>query len=297
MSNQNVSNVINLLNAEGYQGQNKRTFDESNPWSEIYAARQNGLIMQDTVMAIEDHALSEDKKEVPCLVLLLGGVVKGLVPLFETGLDSENIGERQIKSRMRKMLGQVIAFKVLGIDRNNNLCVLSRKQALEQMQNITWKDIKIGDVRTAIVRDVNAYEAVLNIGGIETTIPAKEMSHGWVRDARDILKTGDSIDVKVINIDSDKKKIFVSMKPLLKDNWEYVPEKYAVNGEYLGVITGIEEYGIFITLEPGVCSLIPLPQSERIRKMLEINQRVVFRINSINYEKKQIQGRFVRMVI
>lgn len=294
------SKIINLLTAEGYQGQDKKTF-EYDPWMDIYASIQNNVILQDYVSAIEEHTTMtrDGEKAILCLVIMLGGTVKALIPAHETGLKEESdqeMTERQLKTRMRNLVGQQVAFKVKGIDRESNLCVCSRKEALQHMSGVTWKDIKVGDIKVAVVRHVQPYYAIVNVGGIETKLPASEMSWGWVNDARKLFAVGDSFDVKVIEIDEENKKIKVSLKELLTDNWQYVPEKYIVNGEYCGFITGIEEWGFFVNLEPGVDAKVNLPKSERVRNEMKIGRGVLIRIYAINPEKRHISARMVKLL-
>lgn len=297
-----ATKILNLLTAEGYQGQQKKTFDKE-PWMEIYAARQNNLVIQDIPTAIEKHTIRVKKDgeykdmEMSCLVVMLGGMVKGLIPLPEAGImEDKEVNARQAMGRMRGLVGQLIAFKVKAIDRENNLCILSRKDALAHMAAITWKEIREGDIRTVVVRSVMPDMIIVNLGGIETPIPAPELSWGWVKDARDMFAVGDTFDVLVKMVDTENKRLMLSLKALLPDAWMNVPDKYIVRGEYTGTITGIEEYGMFVNLESGVDAVIKLPKSERVRSQMKVGNRALIRIREIIPEKRRIKADLIKII-
>ncbi len=298
----NATKTLNTLTAEGYQGQQKKVF-EKNPWIEIYAARQNNLIMQDIPTALEKHTVTVKKGDeikavdLPCLVFMLGGAVKGLMPLSEAAImEDKEVNTRVAIARMRSLMGRLVAFKVKAIDRDNNLCILSRSDALAHMAAITWKDIKEGEIRTVVVRTVTPNMVLVNLGGIETPIPAPELSWGWVHDARELFKVGDAFDVLVTKVDKENKQVKLSLKALLPDAWKDVPYKFMVNGEYRGTITGIEEYGLFINLDEGVDAVIKHPESENVRKQIQIGNEALIRIREIIPDKRRIKADLIKII-
>ncbi len=262
---------------EGFMGE-KKTF-EADPWPVLYAAYQNGLIMQHEVTGLEKHRIGD--KETPCWVLMFGGLVKGLVPFGESGLEKE--------IHLNSYIGKVIAFRVKGIDRENNLAVLSRKEALEKMAGKTWKEIGKGKRVTATARAVLSYGAYLDIGGVTAWLPAREMSWGYVADARQKIKPGDSFDVEIQEINEETGRVTVSLRALLPDPWAVVPLKYRQFGKYVGTVTGWTEYGIFVNLEEGVDALAPRPLF-----VPGIGERVVVIIKKIDSEKRRIKCAIVK---
>jgi ribosomal protein S1 len=271
----------NIYLVEGCEGGGPEEHHQEDPWQEVYRAIQNRLILQADAVGIEEHSLNGDA--VPCVIVNLKGI-KCLMPLSESG-------EEKITG-LRRLVGRKLAFRVIGIDREANLAVISRRAALEQWAAKTWKEIKEGDVRRGVVENVNPYRAELNIGGIKATLEARDMSWGWVEDARSLMRIGDHLDVKIKEVDSENKKLRVSLKEVLPDPWPSVPSKYIKGGEYLGRITGIMEYGVFVNLEPGVDALVKLPRFGDP----EIGKKALIRIDEINVEKRWIKGRLVRLL-
>ncbi|KXG76728.1 S1 RNA-binding domain-containing protein [Thermotalea metallivorans] len=284
------TNIMNLIHGEGYTGQAKKIFGQDS-WQDIYAAYQNKQIAQEIVIGMEKHSLGQEILN--CLVVGFSGGIKGLIPEQESGFEGK---KQDVARKMRKLIGQTVIFKVKVIDRENNLVILSRKEAINHLASITWKDIKAGDIRTAIVRAINPYSAIINVGGIETILPIGEISHGYVKDIRDHLKVGDVFDVKILEADKEKNKLKVSLKALLEDSWNEVTEKYVIGSEYLATITGVAEYGIFTQLESNIYALLPLPKSEKVRKELKEGNKVILRIREIDTEKKHIRGKLIAVV-
>lgn len=288
-----ISQINHIVDeTEGYVGQEKITInDDSEYWQEIYGAYQNKKILQKQVVAIEEHESKDGTT--PCFVIRWGESIKGLIPAQATGIEGKTA--LIIKNKMRKVVGKRVVFAVIGIDRENNLCMLSREAALDSMSAKTWKNLKEGTTKVAVVRETKPYGVKVNIGGIETTIPAAELSHGWINDVRDVFSVGDTFDVLVTKADPEEKKLEVSLKSLLKDPWETVGNKYSVDGEYLGKITTVAEFGVFLNLEEGIDILVAMPQSEQTRSMLVKGADALVRITSIDQDKKRIYGRLVRV--
>jgi ribosomal protein S1 len=276
---------------EGYVGQEKLTNDNSEHWQEIYGAYQNKKILQKQVVAIEEHRTPEG--DTPCLIIRWDNGVKGIIPAQATGISGDTA--LIIKNKMRKLVGKNIVFRIIEVDRENGLCLLSRKDAIDQMTAKTWKTIQEGDKKTVVVRETKPYGVKVNVGGIEATISASELSHGWINDVRDVFKVGDRFDVVVKKADKEEKKLVLSLKALLEDPWERVGERYSVDGEYLGKITTIAEFGVFINLETGIDMLVAMPQSETTRGLLEKGAEALARITSVDLNKRKIYGRLVRV--
>lgn len=298
------------IQSEGYTGE-KKVF-VSDPWPDIYAAWQNRNsfrgVMQDVVSAVEEYEL--DGGTEPCLVVMKDGI-KGIIPLDESGvLEIQGEEDNNPRPRLRQLVGQVVAFKVMGVDKEHDLFVASRKAALEEMARRTWEEIEEGQVRTATVRLVTPYRVVVDIGGIQAVIFPSELSWGWVSNPQDAVQVGESFDVKITHVDRENKKVRVSLKELLPNPWKKVPQKYRVGNEYLGSVTGVKEFvkgtdgetinasgsdifvGVFVELEPGVTVLCPPMRYQQVVP----GDRVIVRVNRVRPEERRMSGSLVRRI-
>lgn len=286
-------NMINsTIEAEGFSGQ-KKVFTVDY-WQDIYSARQNGTVLQRMASAIEDHRVGQEN--VPCLIVFFGHI-KGLMPLSKSGFTN--------RAQLRKMIGQQVAFKVVTIHRDDNVVELDRVQALELMSNVTWDRLKEGQTKTAVVRNITAKQATIDIGGIATNLEAEEMSWGFVNDIRDYIQLGDSFDVKVTELDKEKKTVKVSVRALLPKPWPDCATRYARDGEYRATVSGIVEYGIFCNLEMGVDALTPHLNINRQNKFqrknqanthLSVGDQVVVRVIHVDTKKEQIRAVIVENI-
>lgn len=263
-------------------------------WTDIYASRQNKTILKGTVTGVEDYTVNGE--EVPCLVL---SNPKGLIPLPESGITPGS-NKYSTLNRMVSFIGQEITFIVIAIDRENELYIASRKAALEKISQHTWNFLKEDQIRTAVVRKhLRTFTAsgkertvglVVEIDGVEGLLPAGEISHGYTEE---IPPLGEQIKVKVIKADKETGKLVVSRKAVLPDPWPVCAEKYKKGGIYTGTVTGIAEYGVFVTLEPGVASLCRHPRVGKVSP----GDRVAVTILSVNPDKKRIAGFISRVIL
>lgn len=271
-----ASDVMQVL-IEGFDPTKVQEIEVDQHWKHVYGAYQNQTILQATVTGIEKQL---DKE---CAVVNVGPI-RGYIPLEFTGF--ENVRQ------LRNVVGQSIAFKVLNYDREAGIFTASRTAALEKMAEVTLKKIKEGDTIIAVVRHVSPILVRADIGGIEVKIPIEEISHGWIDDLTEEVKVGDHLKVKVLEIDAENKKVKVSAKEAQPNPWPDCAGRYQEGNEYVGKVSGVREYGVFVNLEPGVDSL------SRHLKFEEVNKgdRVLVRVLKVDAKKQQITSRITRVL-
>lgn len=255
-------------------------------WQDIYASRQNQTAITATVTGIEEVDLRGEN--VYCLVT---GPIRGLIPLSETGIEpGPNKGATL--ARLTNFLNQEISFVVIGIDRENEFFIASRKQALEKQAARAWQSLKENQIRNAVIRRYIKYfkdgkerikGAIIEIDGVEGLLPVQEISHGF---ASELPQPGKEIPVKILKVDPANQKLVVSYKAVLPDPWENCAQKYKRLGIYTGTVTGVAEYGVFVSLEPGVNVLCRHLKAGKTDK----GDKVAVLILKIMPEKRQISG-------
>lgn len=262
----------------------KEAETKTSDWTEIYAARQNDSILSGEVVGIEEKQFSDSEKDKKHCAVIWIGSVKGLIPLDYFGVESVQ--------EMRRLIGTKIAFKIETLSREAEIFVGNRKKAVEQMADMTLRRISEGDEILAVVRQVFNSALIVDIGGIECRIPVGEISDGWLDDLRAIYKVGDHKKVKVLAIDKEKKSVQVSIKALLPNHWKTIEKDYEINNEYVGHVSGISEYGIFIELKEGISALAPHLRHETVVR----GQKVLVRVLRIKRDEKKINARVTRIL-
>lgn len=284
-----MAEILNSVLIEGFdpeKAEYKPTDTEDKNWLEIQSAYQNNKIITGELTGFENLKLNE-KKEL-CGVIRLGNI-KGLIPLQESGIDPQ---DQQAINKYRALSGNPIQFKVLHFDKEANIFIASRKKAREETADITLRKIDVGFNIHCVIREVYQGHVIGDIGGIDVIIPVSELTYAWIEDLRDEYRSGDHLRVQVTEMDKEKRIVKVSHKPLLQNPFPDCATRYMKNGEYVGTVSGVQNYGIFVNLEDGVDSLAPHLKFQNVQK----GDKVLVRVVNVDIEKEQIRAKIVRVL-
>jgi len=189
---------------------------------------------------------------------------------------------------------QIIEFKEV---KRNTKIVASRRSLLqkerEKSEEGTWEKLEEGQTVKGEVKRMTPFGAFIDVDGVDGLLHVSELSYGRIDKPSDILKIGEVIEVYVLNVDRENKKLSLSLKKLIEDPWKNASEKYPVDSVVLGKVVRFADFGAFIELEPGVDALAHISQisHKRINKpgdVLEIGQMVKAKIIDVNIETKKI---------
>jgi small subunit ribosomal protein S1 len=203
--------------------------------------------------------------------------VRGFVPASQVSGISRG-PDTQKQSDMAKMVNTDLTLKVIEINRNRNRLILSERQAVQE-QRETKKDellsrLSEGDVRTGIVSSVCDFGAFVDIGGADGLVHLSEISWSRVKHPSEVLKVGDKVQVSILNIDNDRKRIALSIKRTQSEPWTRVGERYQLGQMVEGTITQLASFGAFARIEDGIEGLIHVSElgDERIQHPREAVQ-------------------------
>ncbi|MCI2257205.1 S1 RNA-binding domain-containing protein [Domibacillus sp. PGB-M46] len=273
MAAENLTQVL----IEGFDPSKVQATEVDENWKKVFGAYQNQTILQAPIIGIEKQL---DKQ---CAVVSVGSI-RGYIPMELTGVETIR--------QLRSMTGQAVLFKVLNYDRDASIFTASRKAAVEQAASITLKRIEPGDTIVAVVSHVNQTQVRADIGGIEVRIPIEDISYGWIDNLTDKVKLGDHLSVKVMEIDKENAKVKVSAKEAEGNPWPSCAGRYQKGNEYVGTVSGVREYGVFVNLEPGVDCLSRHLKFQDVHK----GERVLVRVLETDVKKEQIRSRITRVL-
>jgi|SRR5690625_1598012 len=262
---------------EGYDPEKVQESEVDQDWKQIYSAYQNRTILQALVVGIET------KLNMPCLIVNIGSI-RGYIPFAESDVKDE--------AEFYSLTGKNVAFHILNYDREGGVFTASRKRAREQMANITWRKLEEGMITLAVARNVTTNLVYADIGGIDVKIPIEEIRYGWIYDLTEEVKPGDHLKVKVTKLDKENEKVTVSAKAAQENPWPDCAKRYVEGNEYVGRVTGVDEYGVFVNLEPGVDSLARHLRFDEVYK----GDQVLVRIQGVDIEKEQIRTKIVSIL-
>ena len=193
-------------------------------------------------------------------------------------------------------LGQKFSFLITEYD-GENLVVSRRKlleKELEKDREHLKKTLREGIIIDGTVKRIMEFGVFVDIGGIDGLVPMGELAWGYVKNAEEIVHIGETIAVKVLNIQWDKNRIALSLKYAGDDPWLRVKENYHVTKQYNGTVTKRMNFGAFVALEPGVEGLIHISKlgaGKRLShasEVLEDGQEISVFIETIDYENRRI---------
>jgi len=136
-----------------------------------------------------------------------------------------------------------------------------------------YSELKEGDVVRGIVRSLTDYGAFIDLGGVDGLLHVGEISWARINKPEDTLSVGQEIEAKVIKIESDKRRIALSLRQLQPHPWEASAGKYKIGDRVRGVVTRVLDFGAFIEVEPGIEGLIHVSEMswvKRVRKASDL---------------------------
>jgi len=152
------------------------------------------------------------------------------------------------------------SFECVKLDKKRGNIVLSRRAIMERIRD---KDrdkiiakIKEGDVVQGIVKNLTDWGVFVDLNGVDALLHITDISWSRINKPSELLSIGQSIKVKVTKIETDKKKISVSVKHLTDDPYSKIINKYKIGEKYKAVVSKVMDYGVFCKLEEGLEGLI-----------------------------------------
>ena len=188
-------------------------------------------------------------------------------------------------------LGQTVTAEVLEVNRERRRVVLSRRkvqereqlEALSQAVGKLHPGVKLGGK----VSRIESFGAFVDLGnGVEGLVHVSNISRKRIENPADTLQVGQDVQVQVLEIKENGKKIGLGMKQLEPDPWDEVEHKYAIDRQVTGTVTRLMDFGAFVELEPGLEGLLHVSQlgRERVRKVsdvVSIGEELTVRVTAI----------------
>jgi small subunit ribosomal protein S1 len=188
------------------------------------------------------------------------GKIRGFVPASQIVGLPRRMRDDQRRNRMEAMIGEKVGLKVIEVDRMRRRLIFSQRRALRQWQEMqrerVMSELAEGDTRRGRVTSITSFGAFVDLGGADGLIHVSEMSWSRVDNPRDVLKVGDKVDVYVLDVDRDRKRIALSLKKLQPDPWTLVEDHYTPGELVEGRVTRVLDFGAFIELDLGVEGLL-----------------------------------------
>jgi small subunit ribosomal protein S1 len=264
--------VLTKEDAEGRLILSKKRARFELAWKNIEGAAESGEPVNGRVIEVVKGGL----------ILDLG--VRGFLP-------ASLVDIRRVQD-LDEFLGQELRAKVIELNRSRNNVVLSRRAVLEeerkeQRQQILDK-LQPGDVVEGQISNIVDFGAFVDLDGMDGLIHISELSWSHVNHPSEVLEIGQTVEVKVLDIDRDRQRISLGLKQTQSDPWQQVIENYSENDVVEGRVTKVVTFGAFVEILPGVEGLVHI--SELAQHHVENPREVVSQGQPVNVKIIEVDG-------
>jgi len=235
------------------------------------------------------------------------GNLRGFVPASQFSLSRRHRSEGEtVDQKWSRMVGEPVCVKVIEVDRSRNRLILSEraaaKESRESQKERLLQELQEGEIRTGHVISLANFGAFVDLGGADGLVHLSEITWKRINHPSEVLKVGQSVKVKVISMDRERKRISLSMKSLEEDPFTVASGKLREGQLVSGTVTKLTKFGAFARIEgfddiEGLIHITELSEDrvEHPKEVVQVGQNLTLRVVKIDVESRRI-GLSVRRV-
>ncbi|MBR0421452.1 MAG: 30S ribosomal protein S1 [Clostridia bacterium] len=271
--------VVKVNDGEGNVLLSRKNVQSKKFWDDLMAEEAEGKTFETVVKEVVKGGLIAEME----------GGVRAFIP-------ASHVSTKYVEN-LSEYVGKPIKVKVLEIDKQRKRIVASIKQVLLEeaaaREQEKWDSLVVGSKIHGIVRRITDFGAFVDIGGLDGLVHVTDAAWGRVKHPSDVLSVNQEIDVLILGVDKEKKRISLGYKQLQPKPWTMAGEKYPVGSIVEGKVVRIVPFGAFVALEPTIDGLIHISQvaTRRIEKVedeLKVGDIVRCKVLEVNPEAKRI---------
>jgi len=204
----------------------------------------------------------------------------------------------QPPKNLDQYVGQTYDFKVIKINLDRKNIVVSRRELIEEQRmekrRALLENIKPGDTRRGQVKNITDYGAFVDLDGLDGLLHITDMSWGRIQHPSEMVKQGEEIEVRIIEIDRERERVSLGLKQLQDNPWDKIEERFPVGSTVKGKVVNLVPYGAFVEIQEGVEGLVHVTElswTKRISKpseVLRIGDEVEAVVLGIQKEEQKI---------
>lgn len=264
---------------------------ETDGWTRAQASYTNGEILELRVVGYNRGGLLVDL-----------GNVRGFVPASHLATLPRQLSEEERVQALANYVGTSLRVQAIELDRARKRLILSERvvHAPQTHPEQLWATLEAGQTRRGIVRNVTDFGAFVDLGGIEGLIHVSELSWNYVSHPRQVLQAGQEVDVYIIEVNREQKRIACSLKRLTPNPWLTLGDKLKPGVWTEGVVTSITPLGVFVRVTEGVEGLVHISELARGnhasgRDHLQVGQTVRVRVVEVDTAHQRLKLALPRM--
>jgi small subunit ribosomal protein S1 len=269
--------VLTKEDAEGRLILSKKRARFEKAWRRIEAAAESGEPVEGSVIEVVKGGL----------ILDLG--VRGFLP-------ASLVDIRRVHN-LDEFMGQTLECKVIELNRSRNNVVLSRRAVLEEERKEVREQIlgrlQPGQVVEGKISNIVDFGAFVDLDGIDGLIHISELSWSHVNHPSEVVAIGDTVRIKVLDIDRDRQRISLGLKQTQEDPWQRVISTHRPGDVLEGEITKVVTFGAFVEILPGVEGLVHISELadhhvENPSEVVEPGSKLNVKILEIDEERRRL---------
>ncbi|MFC1622828.1 30S ribosomal protein S1 [Patescibacteria group bacterium] len=285
--------LVDTENEDGYLEISIREASHERAWGDIESKKADEEI-------IETKILDANKGG---LMVEVNGI-SGFLPVSQLSSEHyprvEDGDKNKILDLLKKLVGEVIAVKIIDTNKEDEKLIVSEKAAISEKERAVISELKQGDVIEGEISGVVDFGAFVKFypneeakekdsNKLEGLVHISELAWQLIDNPKEIVKVGDKVQAKIIGIDDTR--ISLSVRALAKDPWGDVAEKYKVGEVYEGTVDKINHFGVFVYLDKNIHGLAHVSEfqeaypNKKMEDVLEAGEKYQWRVLSI--EPKQ----------
>lgn len=215
--------------------------------------------------------------------LVVDAGVRGFIP-------ASMISDRYVED-LSQYKGQELKLQIVEIEPSENRLILSHKEAAKEEREAQRKEamdkLTVGETVEGKVARLTNFGAFIDLGGVDGLVHVSEISYDHVNKPSDVLKVGQDVKVKVLDVDEEHGRISLSIKQTLPQPWDEVGEKIAEGDVLDGTVKRLTSFGAFVEVMPGVEGLVHISQISHKHiatpnEVLEPGQKVKVKVLSVD---------------
>lgn len=271
--------VIKLQNSDGYVVLSRLEYEKEQGLTELEKLYNDEAIFDVNIDEVKEKGLVSYYKG-----------IRIFIPASQ--IDVRFVNDKE------QFKNQTIQIKLIEFDLGKPSKVIgSRRIILEKeyakKEDEAWSGFNIGDIVKGEIKRFTTFGSFVEVNGVDGLVHLSQISWNHIKRPEDVLKKGDIIDVKIIDLDKENKKLSLSIKQLTAEPWENAVVKYPEGSVVLGKVVRINDFGAFVELEPGLDALVHISKISHDRienpsEVLTIGEEIKAKILSVDEDKKRI---------
>lgn len=198
---------------------------------------------------------------------------------------------------LEQYVGQKMSVQITEVNPKKRNLVVSRRALLqaERAEGETdfWTKVEAGQDYPGIVKTIKDYGAFVNIGPVDGFLHIGEISWSRINHPKDVLTEGQQIDVRILKLDQEKKRISLGMKQLAQNPWASAAERYAQGRNVTGTVSRLAEFGAFVELEAGLEGMVHISELAwrrvgSVGEILKVGETREFQVVEVDTKRKRV---------